>query len=272
MQAAHKWGREEDLPNGNMDFSYWGMPDHGYDPRAELEWGYGSILGDRDICEHCFNIIFTQRHVRLRLRDADAPPGRRAGRDHRRKLSPYAKNRPDVLDYGDENMYGERRAARPLAPALHALLQAVGALLRPAVARLLQHQHADPRGGATASDDAGEHVFWNAVTGDKLTFDDGIEMGRRIWNLDNAIWTLQGRHRDMVHFSPYIYETRFEKGELFPFYMWPCRDKDEWVYRDLMGRTLDRRSSRSSRRPSTGSRVGIRRAGGRRAGSSSRWT
>ena len=35
------------------------MPDHGYDPRAELEWGYGSILDSRDINEHCFNIIFT---------------------------------------------------------------------------------------------------------------------------------------------------------------------------------------------------------------------
>ena len=49
----------EDLANGNMAFSYWGMPDHGYDPRAELEWGYGSILDSRDINEHCFNIIFT---------------------------------------------------------------------------------------------------------------------------------------------------------------------------------------------------------------------
>jgi aldehyde:ferredoxin oxidoreductase len=97
------------------------------------------------------------------------------------------------------------------------------------------------RRGATASDDAGEHVFWNAVTGDTLRFEDGIEIGRRIWNLDNAIWTLQGRHRDMVKYAPYIYETRYEKGELFPFFMWPCRDADgAWVYRDVMGRSMDR--------------------------------
>jgi aldehyde:ferredoxin oxidoreductase len=95
--------------------------------------------------------------------------------------------------------------------------------------------------GATASDDAGEHVFWNAVTGDGITFEEGIERGRRIWNLDNAIWTLQGRHRDMVHFAPYVYETRFEKGELFPFYMWPCRDaRGQWEYTDVMGRKLDK--------------------------------
>jgi aldehyde:ferredoxin oxidoreductase len=45
----------------------------------------------------------------------------------------------------------------------------------------------------------------------------------------------------MVHFAPYVYETPFVKGELFPFYMWPCRNEDgEWEYRDLMGRALDR--------------------------------
>jgi aldehyde:ferredoxin oxidoreductase len=45
----------------------------------------------------------------------------------------------------------------------------------------------------------------------------------------------------MVHFSPYLYETKYEKGELFPFYMWPCRDeKGDWRYTDLMGRSLDK--------------------------------
>ena len=80
------------------------------------------------------------------------------------------------------------------------------------------------------------------MTGDKLTLVDGIELGRRIWNLDNAIWTLQGRHRDIVQFAPYIYDTKYEKNELFPFYMWPCRDeKGDWAYTDLMGRSIDRK-------------------------------
>jgi len=59
VQAALKWGREKDLTTGAMQFSYWGWPEHGYDPRAELEWGYGSIMGDRDMNTHCFNQIFT---------------------------------------------------------------------------------------------------------------------------------------------------------------------------------------------------------------------
>jgi alpha-L-arabinofuranosidase len=32
-----------------------------------------------------------------------------------------------------------------------------------------------------------------------------IGIGKKIWNLDNVIWTLQGRHRDMVHFADFIY-------------------------------------------------------------------
>jgi len=44
-----------------------------------------------------------------------------------------------------------------------------------------------------------------------------------------------------VHFAPYIYQTRYESGELYPFCMWPCRDKDgNWEYADIMGRQLDK--------------------------------
>ena len=55
----------------------------------------------------------------------------------------------------------------------------------------------------------GEPKFFNAVTGKDISFLDGIETGKRIWNLDNAIWTLQGRHRDMVHFAEFIYQQPF---------------------------------------------------------------
>jgi aldehyde:ferredoxin oxidoreductase len=46
----------------------------------------------------------------------------------------------------------------------------------------------------------------------------------------------------MVQYAPYVYETKYEKGELFPFFMWPCRDeRGEWQYTDIMGRTLDKK-------------------------------
>jgi len=32
-------------------FPYWGLPIH-KEPRSQVYWGYGTILGDRDINEH----------------------------------------------------------------------------------------------------------------------------------------------------------------------------------------------------------------------------
>ena len=40
VQAAFKWGREEDWHQGHLLFPYWGFAEHAYDPRAELEWGF----------------------------------------------------------------------------------------------------------------------------------------------------------------------------------------------------------------------------------------
>ncbi len=242
VQTAYKWKRQDDLRTGRMAFSYWGQPEHGYDPRAEVEWGYGSILGDRDICEHCFNIIFTNVTASF----AFAKPMRIQAKELvgiiAEKLSPYAKNRPEVLDYSDENMYSQNVAQLVRWHRHYTRFYKQSALYCDLRWPDFYNTNAPDNRGATASDDAGEHVFWNAVTGDKFTFEDGIELGRRIWNLDNAIWTLQGRHRDMVHYAPYVYETKYEKGELFPFFMWPCRNRSgEWEYRDVMGRTMDRK-------------------------------
>jgi aldehyde:ferredoxin oxidoreductase len=241
VQAARKWGRAQDLHDGTLQFSYWGVAEHGYDPRAELEWGHGSILGDRDINEHCFNVIFTNVNAAF----AYALPMRLEAGEVVRiisdKLTPYAKGRPEVLDFGDANMYSEAVAQLVRWHRHYTRFWKQSALLCDLKWPDFYNTNAPGYEGATATADAGEQVFWNAVTGDRLSFDDGIELGRRIWNLDNAIWTLQGRHRDMVHYAPYVYETKYEKGELFPFYMWPCRGEDgQWEYTDVMGRSLDR--------------------------------
>jgi aldehyde:ferredoxin oxidoreductase len=82
----------------------------------------------------------------------------------------------------------------------------------------------------------GEPRFLSAVTGKSYSFSDGIEIGRRIWNLDNAIWTLQGRHRDMVHFPEHIYKVPFRYQD----YQLPGRRNGEWDYIRVNDRHLDR--------------------------------
>lgn len=242
VPAARKWGREEDLHTGVLQFSYWGCAEHGYDPRAELEWGYGSLMGDRDTNTHCFNFMFTTVSAAL----AYALPIRVDAKElvaiQARKLAPYAQNRPEVFDFSDRNMYSEAVAQLVRWQQHYCRFWKNSALFCDLKWPDLVNTNTPTMEGATGSDDAGEHVFWNAVTGDNMTLVDGIRLGRRIWNLDNAIWTLQGRHRDIVQFAPYIYETKYEKNELFPFYMWPCRDeKGDWAYTDLMGRAMDRK-------------------------------
>jgi aldehyde:ferredoxin oxidoreductase len=241
VPCARKWGRERDLQTGTMQFSYWGCPEHGYDPRAELEWGYGSLMGDRDTNTHCFNFMFTTVSAAF----AYSLPIRFEAEElvtiQARKMAPYAKDKPEVFDFSDANMYSEAVAQLVRWQQHYCRFWKNSALFCDLKWPDLFNTNTPTREGATGSDDAGEHVFWNAVTGEKLTLEDGIERGRRIWNLDNAIWVLQGRHRDIVHFAPYLYETKFEKNELFPFYMWPCRDdKGKWAYTDVTGRSLDK--------------------------------
>jgi len=50
-----------------------------------------------------------------------------------------------------------------------------------------------------------EPRFLNAVTGRNHTFEDGIEIGRRAWNMKRAIFVMQGRHRDQEKFAGYMY-------------------------------------------------------------------
>jgi aldehyde:ferredoxin oxidoreductase len=86
----------------------------------------------------------------------------------------------------------------------------------------------------------GEPKFYNAVTGKNLSFVDGMHLGRKIWNLDNAIWTMQGRHRDMVHFANYIYQVPSKGwGSLTKWYM-PGRKDGQWAYIPLEGRYIDK--------------------------------
>ncbi len=53
-RAAMHWGRwEEDSRSGICAYPYWGgYAEHGWDARCDVQWGYGSILAERDGNEH----------------------------------------------------------------------------------------------------------------------------------------------------------------------------------------------------------------------------
>ena len=78
------------------------------------------------------------------------------------------------------------------------------------------------------------------MTGNNYSFVDGMQMGRKIWNLDNAIWTLQGRHRDMVHFSDYIYNVKKPSPFGHRSYYLPGRKNGKWDWLKVSNRCHDR--------------------------------
>jgi aldehyde:ferredoxin oxidoreductase len=94
-----------------------------------------------------------------------------------------------------------------------------------------------------------EPAFWAAVTGKKMDFLEGMSLGKKIWDLENAIWTLQGRRKDIVHFAEYVYKVPYPKGgfpgsvgrnEYGSSYYLPGLKDGKWQYINMDGRHHDK--------------------------------
>ncbi|UCC96434.1 MAG: hypothetical protein JSW66_11385 [Phycisphaerales bacterium] len=246
-RAAKKWGRlEEDLKTGVLRYPYWGLPEHGYDPRAEVSWGYGSILGERDVNEHDFNFLFWDPSLDVWSGETPEPSAELITSIVAEKLAPYQGD-PLMLDYSTENIYSEHMAKLVAWHRHYTRFWKQSALYCDYRWPNFVHPDIPDAPGLTGE---GEPRFLNAVTGKRCSFLDGMELGRKIWNLDNAIWTLQGRHREMVHFADYIYGAPFEKTEESLYvrgkyyqtwgYYLPGRRDGEWDYICVNDRHLDK--------------------------------
>lgn len=239
-RAAKRWGRiEEDLKSGILEYPYWGLPEHNYDPRAEIEWGYGSILGDRDINEHCFNILFWMPSIsRWQLKDPSIPAAEIV-KIFTEKMEPYNGDEM-MLDFSTENMYSDHIAKLVSWHRHYTRFWKQSILFCDFRFPDFFSNIAKDKRGITGT---GEPKFLNSVTGKDISFEEGVELGRKIWNLDNAIWTLQGRHRNMVHFSEYIYKEPFAGilggGSLAMYYM-PGKVNGDWDYIPLDGRHIEK--------------------------------
>jgi len=102
VRAAKKWGRmEEDLNSGMLLFPHWGTGFH-KEPRAQVYWGYGSILGDRDINEHCFDTL--QFYV-----NASKVKAEEAVKIMTDKMVPFQGDMK-MLDFSTKNIYSTHMA------------------------------------------------------------------------------------------------------------------------------------------------------------------
>ena len=233
-RAAVRWGRyEEDTGNGLLPDAFWGWFEH-YEPRVEVEWSYSSILSSRDTNDHGFTYaLHTIPRVCGEAKIEPVLTARQTVELVAQKVPPYAGD-PFMFDYGlgPTGIYSRHKAKTVAWSRRYSLFWkgSVGYcdLVWPSFINI----NAPGKLGATPE---GEPRFFNAVTGRSVSFTEGIETGRRIWNLDRAILSLQGRHRDKEVFAGYVYGVPTPRPHLMPVY-----EDGKWSFSDNLGRTLDR--------------------------------
>lgn len=231
-RAAKKWGRwETDTGSGALPMPQWGFSEH-YDPRVEVEWSYGSVFGDRDINEHGVN---WQVHWMAMARGALGQAPIVSAEELATLISNSTGLKdPKGYDYSNEGVYADPKLE---AVAWHRhysrfWIQSMG-MCDWAWPNLVNYNAGDDHEGATA---AGYEVrLYKAVTGNDLSYEGSLELGRKIWNLDRAIWVLQGRERGQEIFTGYVYDVPTSVP-----YPLPAIEKGQWTYSTSLGRTLDR--------------------------------
>ncbi|PTD94758.1 aldehyde:ferredoxin oxidoreductase [archaeon SCG-AAA382B04] len=231
-RAAERWGRyEEDTKSGLLPLPNWGFKQH-YDPRLEVEWPYGSLLGARDINEHDFN---WEVHYMPLIRQVVGKEPLLSAEELVNKISekliPYQD--PEMLDYSEEGLYSMGKVKNISWHRHYTRFWKQSALFCDWVFADFYNTNNPPSmDGFTPK---AEPKVFNAVTGKDLSFEDGLELGRKIWNLDRTIWTLQGRHRDQEKFTEYVYNKPTSNP-----YPLPVHEEGGWKYSQNIGRTLDK--------------------------------
>jgi aldehyde:ferredoxin oxidoreductase len=233
-RAAMKWETyDEDIKSGALSLAYWGTADH-YDARVEAEWGFGSLMGERDLMLHQI-ANYPLHWMPSSFRSSPHDPyltAEQAAQITADAMIPYQGD-IFMLDYSDgpTGIYSDHKV-KQVAWVKHYEKFWIGSngfcgwrwpmcFTNNSVDKRGPTPHAEPR-------------FFNAVTGKNITFADGMEIGHKIYTLDRAIWVLQGRHRDMEVFPPYLYEQP-SRGTLLPMY-----ENGKWSYATGAGRKLDR--------------------------------
>jgi len=235
VRAAKKWGRmEEDLKNSMLMFPYWGLPIH-KEPRAQVYWGYGTILGDRDINEHGLDWLKWDASIAKQYGIEPQATAEEAVKIITDKMVPFQGDRL-MLDFSEKNIYSEHMAKLVAWHRYYTRFWKQSTLFCDFRWPDFLNLYAPGKIGSTGE---AEPKFLNAVTGKNMSFLDGINLGRKIWNLDNAIWTLQGRHRDMVHFADFIYTKPGTRVDVPNAYL-PGREKGKWDYYGYTNRSIDR--------------------------------
>ena len=228
-RMAEKLGRyPQDVNDGTVKLTYWGTQEH-YTSQVQVDWGYGSIFGERDLMLHQMSNYPLHWMAQERNPYLTAEEGSDL---YRQAMVPYNDDR-FLVDYGESpetGIYSDSKI-KLVAWVKHYEKFWMGmGFCGWRWPMCITNNTADRRGATPQA----EPKFWNAVTGQNLSFADSMEIGRKIYTLDRSIWVLQGRTKKMETFPDYIYDQG-AGGNILPMHI-----DGKWVYADGRGRKLDR--------------------------------
>jgi aldehyde:ferredoxin oxidoreductase len=226
VRFAEKIGRIRDTGD-ILRYPAWGYVDHWCMPN--VEWAYGTLVDSRDINNHDVRLgevrqMSCEEYVKL-LASACLPYG----------------DDPYMFDYswqGEQayrtGIYSPHKAKFVAWHQHYAIFYKESMLFCDWVFANAYHSGTPDGRGATPQ---AEPVLINSVVGKDMSFVEGIETGRKIWNLVRAIYVLQGRTREVEKFSGYMYKPGASKAHYGPTI--PVFDGKKWDWVDCSDLYLD---------------------------------
>ncbi|MDD4876723.1 MAG: aldehyde ferredoxin oxidoreductase C-terminal domain-containing protein, partial [Dehalococcoidales bacterium] len=194
VNAAAKWGvLEEDLQSGEISAIYWGVGHQHWS--NNIVWAYLSLFGARDCNAHDTTYGLTLEETAERYAEL-APPW----------------HDPLMLNQSRDGVYSLSMARWVAWDSRFTSVKGTFPFCDYFQPDVFNEQTADGKGISPEM----EERFYTAVTGEKLSWEETLEIGRKIWNLNRAILVLHGRHRDEEYFPPYPPYTSYVYSEGAP--------------------------------------------------------
>jgi aldehyde:ferredoxin oxidoreductase len=228
-RMAEKLGRyEQDVNSGRLPLVWWGTQQH-YDLRTQLEWGYGSLFGERDLMLHQF-----ANYPLSWMANTGNPylTAEEASRFYAEAMIPYQDERY-IMDYGDSpetGLYSDSKLKLVAWTKHYEKFWHGMGFCGWRWPQNITNNTADRRGATPHA----EPKFWNAITGQNKSFADCMEIGHKIFTLDRAIWNIQGRTKAMEVYPDYIYDVPTNGSNQTMVV------DGKWEYANGRGRVFDR--------------------------------
>lgn len=239
-RAAKEWGMyEHDVMEGILPQTYWlGETHHGH----TINWAYESILGVRDINAHDVDAIADMDdYFPKNVPSGEEYSAAEAAKRFAELAPPWHEER--MLDFSEDNVYSEHMAKTVSWHRRYTNFWKNSAQFCDWWSPSFFNSEGpkdEYSPGKGISPEAEERFFY-AVTGRDVSWADGLEIGRRIWNLERAMLVMHGRHRDEEYFPPfepydsYIHtdETPYIQGNepgADPTHHFPVYKDGEWKW------------------------------------------